>query len=140
MAAAPSLLKPKRLMTARSRDRRNRRGRGLPGCGRGVAAPTSTKPKPARPSAATAWAFLSRPAARPSGFGRSRPARRVASRGEVIGARARAEAGAEAEDGEPVRGLGIEAAQERQAEIGEAHGRPSSTGRDQRTSVLASGR
>ena len=45
-----------------------------------------------------------------------------------------------AEDGEPVRGLGIEAAQERQAEIGEAHGRPSSTGRDQRTSVLASGR
>ncbi len=55
-------------------------------------------------------------------------------------ARARAEAGAEPEDGEPVRGLGIEAAQERQAEIGEAHGRPSSTGRDQRTSVLASGR
>ena len=59
IAAAPSLLKPKRLMIARSPGSRNRRGCGLPGCGRGVAAPTSTNPKPARVSASTARAFLS---------------------------------------------------------------------------------
>ena len=57
-AATPSLLKPKRLMTARSSVRRKSRGRGLPGCGSGVAAPTSTKPKPARPSGATARGVL----------------------------------------------------------------------------------
>ena len=52
MASTPSLLKPKRLITARSSARRKRRGRGLPGCGSGVAAPTSTKPKPAATSGA----------------------------------------------------------------------------------------
>ena len=34
-----------RHLSALSRVRRKRRGRGLPGCGRGVAAPTSIKPK-----------------------------------------------------------------------------------------------
>ncbi len=82
IASAPSLLKPKRLIAARSSVSRNRRGRGLPGCGRGVAAPTSRKPKPARISGASATAFLSKPAARPTGLGSASPASRVASRGE----------------------------------------------------------
>jgi hypothetical protein len=71
---APSLLKPKRLIAARSAASRNSRGRGLPGCGRGVAAPTSMKPKPLRDSGRRAVAFLSNPAASPTGFGRSSPA------------------------------------------------------------------
>src|SRR5262249_55845149 len=54
--------------------RRNRRGRGLPGCGRGVSVPTSTKPKPSAKSPATAVASLSKPAASPIGVGKRRPA------------------------------------------------------------------
>jgi hypothetical protein len=48
----PWLLKPMRLMMACRSGRRNRRGFGLPGCGRGVTVPISMKPKPrrARPS------------------------------------------------------------------------------------------
>src|SRR5690554_4685856 len=53
------------------------RGAGLPGCGRGVTVPTSTKPNPS-PNSASTWApFLSRPAARPTGFGNSSPSTRV---------------------------------------------------------------
>ena len=72
-AATPSLLKPSRLITAWSASRRNRRGRGLPGCGCGVTPPTSTKPKPSRNSASDTSAFLSKPAARPTGLGNVRP-------------------------------------------------------------------
>ena len=85
IACMPSLLKPNRLIAARSSVRRKSLGRGLPGWGRGVAAPTSIKPKPARHSGATAVAFLSKPAASPTGFGRSRPATLVRKRGEVCG-------------------------------------------------------
>src|SRR5262249_2004065 len=45
-AAAPSLLKPSRLITPSSRLSRKTRGRGVPDCGKGVTVPTSTKPKP----------------------------------------------------------------------------------------------
>src|SRR3954451_15782829 len=44
-AARPTLLKPKRLMIAWRAGRRKRRGRGLPGCARGVTVPTSKKTK-----------------------------------------------------------------------------------------------
>ena len=87
IAAAPSLLKPKRLITARSSVRRNRRGRGLPGCGRGVAAPTSTKPKPARdsgPAAPPRSCHSRRPA--PPDWPASGPPDRVRRRGEVTAA------------------------------------------------------
>ena len=50
------------------------RGFGLPGCGLGVTVPTSTKPKPMAPKASMQRAFLSRPAARPTRFGKRRPA------------------------------------------------------------------
>ena len=43
---APWLLKPIRLMSARSGMRRNSRGRGLPSCARAVTVPTSTCPNP----------------------------------------------------------------------------------------------
>ena len=72
-AAAPWLLKPIRLISARSRGRRNIRGFGLPGCGCAVTVPTSTNANPSMPSASGPRASLSNPAARPSGPGRSRP-------------------------------------------------------------------
>ena len=71
--STPSLLKPSRLITASSASSRNRRGRGLPGCGRGVTVPTSTKPKPSRSSGSGTSAFLSKPAASPTGLGNVRP-------------------------------------------------------------------
>ena len=80
-AANPWLLKPKRLITASSAVRRNRRGRGLPGCGSGVTVPTSVKPKPSESAASTASPFLSKPAARPIGLGKSRPNAFTARRG-----------------------------------------------------------
>ena len=45
-AARPLLLKPSRLMTARSSASRKMRGFGFPSCARGVTVPASTKPKP----------------------------------------------------------------------------------------------
>ena len=80
----PSLLKPKRLMTARSSVRRNRRGLALPLWACGVAAPTSKKPNPARDSGLIAWAFLSNPAASPSGLSSCNPAIWHCSREDVI--------------------------------------------------------
>ncbi|MCY1182282.1 hypothetical protein D9M73_228360 [compost metagenome] len=71
--STPWLLKPMRLMMASAWGRRNRRGLGLPGCGRGVTVPISTKPKPSWAKPSMAAPFLSRPAASPTGFGKSRP-------------------------------------------------------------------
>ncbi len=79
--SAPSLLKPSRLITAWSRSSRNRRGRGLPICGCGVTVPTSTKPKPSRSRASGTSAFLSKPAAIPTGLGKLSPKARTASLG-----------------------------------------------------------
>ena len=70
---APSLLKPNRLITASSASSRNRRGRGLPGWGFGVTPPASTNPKPSRNSASVTSAFLSNPAANPTGLGKVSP-------------------------------------------------------------------
>src|SRR4051812_24555019 len=72
-AAAPALLKPIRLISARSRGSRNSRGRGLPGWASAVTVPTSTNPKPSASSASMPAASLSNPAASPSGPGSSRP-------------------------------------------------------------------
>src|SRR5690606_9118231 len=85
-ASKPWLLKPMRLITARSPVRRKRRGFGLPGCGRGVTLPTSTRPKPSRSSGPTASAFLSKPAARPIGLAKRRPHSRTARLGSSIAA------------------------------------------------------
>ena len=71
--SSPSLLKPRRLMMAPSSVSRNTRGRGLPACGRGVTPPASMKEKPRRMRPSSAVAFLSKPAARPSGCARSMP-------------------------------------------------------------------
>ena len=85
IASQPWLLKPKRLIEARSSLRRNSRGFGLPGCAIGVAAPTSIKPKPALDKGATTSAFLSKPAAKPTGLGMFKPATLVARRLDVTG-------------------------------------------------------
>ena len=79
-ASAPCELKPSRLITPASASSRNSRGRGLPACGFGVMVPTSTKPKPTRSSASGTSAFLSKPAAIPTGFGKLSPNTRIASR------------------------------------------------------------
>src|SRR3954468_6648388 len=68
-------------MMAPAPGRRQRRGLGLPGCGRGVTPPSSTKPKPRAASPSTCWACLSSPAARPTGFGKSRPITRTGAWG-----------------------------------------------------------
>ena len=90
-ATAPSLLNPSRLMTARSSFSLNTRGRGFPGCGLGVTPPISMNPNPAPSSGPIASPFLSKPAASPSGFGRSIPDRLTESPGEActdaVGAR-----------------------------------------------------
>ncbi len=44
--STPSLLKPIRLIMALASGIRNKRGFGLPDCGRGVIVPISMKPKP----------------------------------------------------------------------------------------------
>ena len=67
-----------RLITARSSASRNSRGFGLPACGRGVSVPTSTKPKPKPSICAETSASLSKPAASPTGLGKSSPATSIA--------------------------------------------------------------
>ena len=49
----------------------NMRGRGLPGCGRGVTAPISMKPKPAADSSSIVSPSGSYPAATPTGLGKA---------------------------------------------------------------------
>src|SRR5690606_25627262 len=56
---------------------------GLPGCGRGVTVPTSTKPNPSCDRPQMASPFLSRPAASPTGLGNSSPITRT---GSLVGA------------------------------------------------------
>lgn len=66
-AAEPSLLKPMRLISARSATRRKRRFLGLPGCGSPVTVPISMWSKPSIDMPSIATAFLSKPAASPKG-------------------------------------------------------------------------
>ena len=63
----PSLLKPMRLISARSGTRRNSRFLGLPGCASPVTVPISTWSKPSIAIPSIATAFLSKPAASPKG-------------------------------------------------------------------------
>jgi hypothetical protein len=54
---------------------RNSRGRsGLPAEGRAETEPTSIEPNPSAASASVAIPFLSKPAGRPTGLGKSMPA------------------------------------------------------------------
>ena len=80
-AAAPALLKPILLTSARSAVSRNIRGLGFPGCARAVTVPTSTNPNPSAASPRVPRASLSNPAARPSGPGNSSPSARTRSTG-----------------------------------------------------------
>jgi hypothetical protein len=88
------------------------RGFGLPGCGRGVIVPTSTKPKPSAASASMCAPFLSSPAASPTGFGKSNGFGGFADQR----VQAAAVGGLQRRQPEAVRTLGIEGEQERAAE------------------------
>ena len=67
-------------MSPPSSGSRNSRGLGLPGCACTVTLPTSTKPNPSAAQAGIATAFLSKPAARPTGLGKLRPNARTLAR------------------------------------------------------------
>ena len=69
----PLLLRPERLMIARSAGSRKMRGRGLPAWGWGVTVPISTNPKPRAESSWNASPLRSKPAARPIGLGNRSP-------------------------------------------------------------------
>jgi len=99
-ASRPTLLKPKRLISALARTSRNSRGRGLPACGRGVTVPTSMKPKPSCARASMCSAFLSRPAASPTGLGNSSPMARTGDDG-TFGASSRSRCDARAASASP---------------------------------------
>ncbi len=62
-----------RLIIASCSGKRNKRGLGLPGCARGVTVPTSIKPKPSLSRPTKCSAFLSKPAAKPTGLGNFKP-------------------------------------------------------------------
>mmetsp|Transcript_91583 Transcript_91583/g.161471 ORF Transcript_91583/g.161471 Transcript_91583/m.161471 type:complete len:200 (+) Transcript_91583:578-1177(+) len=71
MAAEPSLLRPRRLITALSPVNRKHRGFSLPSAGSAETDPTSLKPRPGiapRRYKGTSSAFLSKPAAMPKGL------------------------------------------------------------------------
>ena len=65
---------------------RKMRGFGFPGCARAVIVPTSAKPNPSASHAGSATAFLSKPAASPTGLGNVTPKTVRASRGSGFGA------------------------------------------------------
>src|ERR1700730_2251440 len=67
-AFTPSLLNPILLMSALSFGKRNNLGFSLPGWGRGVTVPISTKPNPRQFNSLRYLAFLSKPAPRPTGL------------------------------------------------------------------------
>src|SRR6267154_543448 len=81
-ASTPSLLNPRRLISASASGIRNRRGLAFPGWARGVTAPISRKPNPRAPSPSMCLPSLSSPAASPTGFGKSRPITRTGTLGE----------------------------------------------------------
>ena len=93
-ASAPWLLKPIRLITARSGTSRNSRGRGFPSCAIAVIVPTSMCPNPSAYSPLAARTSLSKPAATPNGDSKLRPSASVFS-----GAGARVSARAAHENG-----------------------------------------
>jgi len=70
MISDPSLLNPNLLINALSLSNLNILGLGFPYCLRGVTVPTSTKPNPNLNIELYTSALLSKPAARPIGFGK----------------------------------------------------------------------
>jgi len=82
MASAPGLLNPIRLMSARCLPSRNMRGLGFPSCGCNVMPPISDQPKPRCPHWSKHSAFLSIPAARPTGLSKERLNTRLGTLGE----------------------------------------------------------
>jgi len=81
--STPKLLKPKRFTIPCASFTLNKRGLGLPGCGRGVTVPISIKPKPNAAMPSITAPFLSKPAAKPTGFGKVIP---ITCRGWQVGA------------------------------------------------------
>ena len=74
-AAAPALLNPIRLTSARSAVSRNIRGGGFPGWARAVTVPTSTNPNPNAASPRVPRASLSKPGRQPERPGKLQPQR-----------------------------------------------------------------
>ena len=77
--STPSLLKPILLITALSSNNLNNRFLGFPSCGFGVTVPISIKPNPKLENSLINFAFLSRPAARPTGLGNLIPNKLVSN-------------------------------------------------------------
>ncbi len=90
--AAPSFGNPRRLMSARSRGRRNRLGRGFASWASAVTVPSSRCPKPSAASARGRRPFLSNPPASPTGEGKLSPIACTAIRGSCGARRARVSA------------------------------------------------
>ena len=88
----------------------------LPRCASGVSVPTSTKPKPMARSWRGTRAFLSKPAAMPTGLAKSRPSYGLGQAPVVRDLGARIEPKLEALDGDVVGALGIERLEQRLAE------------------------
>ena len=107
-------------MTAPSSPNLNRRGRALPSCGRGVSVPTSTKPKPSLSIAPGTSAFLSKPAASPSGLGNFSPRISTARRGSEEGALAE-RSDLQGVDRRPMGRLRRQAFQNGACDFGQAH-------------------
>ena len=72
-SSTPSLLKPIRLIMAWSSLRRNNLFLGFPACPFGVSVPISINPNPKLDNCLYKTAFLSKPAARPTGLGNFKP-------------------------------------------------------------------
>ena len=83
--AKPSLLKPILLIIPPSSINLKRRFFGLPDCAFGVTVPISTNPNPKSANSLNSTAFLSKPAAKPTGFLNFKPnnsrSRRLSSMG-----------------------------------------------------------
>ena len=85
ICSKPSLLKPILLIIPSSSINLKRRFFGLPDCAFGVTVPISTNPNPKSANSLNSTAFLSKPAAKPTGFLNFKPnnsrSRRLSSMG-----------------------------------------------------------
>jgi hypothetical protein len=118
-----------RLMMACLLGRRNRRGFGLPGCGRGVTVPISMKAEAERGQAVDALAVLVEPGGQADAVGKfAGPSRSPAWRpARLAAAGQQRPRGAQAGEGQVVGGLGVEREEEGAGEFVEH--RDSSRGR-----------
>ena len=84
-ASKPSLLKPILLIIPPSSINLNNLFLGFPDCAFGVTVPISTKPKPKSANSLYKTAFLSKPAAKPTGFLNFKPKTSRSRRWSSIG-------------------------------------------------------